>query len=247
MSRPERLRFEQGLRGGLAIAHGDDVLVVVVDVLSFSTAVSVAVDRGIEVLPLRMRDERTAAIAAEHDAVLAGPRGDVLSLSPASIRRAEGVRRLALPSPNGATLSTELDGRGTVVAGCLRNASAVGRACAHHLVRSDRAVVAVVAAGERWDDDSLRPALEDVWGAGAVIAATARPDLASAEALAAADAFSAGRRRGLPLGGLTSGVELAAAGFAEDVAIAAELDTSAAVPLLRGGVFADPGIRPAGG
>ena len=233
-----RIRFEQGLDGGRSIAHGDDVLVVVVDVLSFSTCVSVALDRGIEVVPARWRDERAAALAEEHGAVLAGPRsGPGLSLSPASIRRAEGVRRLVLPSPNGATLSAELAQQGTVIAGCLRNASAVAQASAAHLERAEDAVVAVVAAGERWPDDSLRPAWEDVWGAGAILAALNRDDLAAPEARAAADAFRAASARGLPLGGLVSGRELIDRGFDEDVAIAAELDASTSVPRLTSGRF----------
>ena len=77
-----RVRFEQGLAGGRNIAYVSVVLVVVVDVLSFSTCVSVALDRGIEVIPARWRDERAAALAAEHGAVLAGPRsGGGISLS----------------------------------------------------------------------------------------------------------------------------------------------------------------------
>jgi 2-phosphosulfolactate phosphatase len=233
-----RVRFEQGMEGGRSIAHGDDVLVVVVDVLSFSTCVSVALDRGMAVIPARWRDERAAVLAQEHDAVLAAPRASGgVSLSPASIRGAEGVQRLVLPSPNGATLSSELAERGVVIAGCLRNASATAAACVAHLERAEDAVVAVVAAGERWADDSLRSAPEDVWGAGAILDAIGREDLASPEALAAADAHRAAARRGLPLADLTSGRELVDAGFAEDVRIAAEQDASRVVPRLRHGVF----------
>ena len=210
------------------------MLVVVVDVLSFSTCVSVALDRGIEVVPARWRDEGAAALAEEHGAVLAGPRsGSGLSLSPASIRRAAGVQRLVLPSPNGATLSAELAQQGTVIAACLRNASAVARACAVHLARGDDALIAVVAAGERWPDDSLRPAEEDVWGAGAILDALDRDDLATPEASAARDAFRTAAARGLPLEGLVSGRELVEQGFA----IAAELDASTSVPRLTGGRF----------
>lgn len=170
--------------------------------------------------------------------MLAGPRsGTGLSLSPASIRRAEGVRCLVLPSPNGATLSAELAEHGAVVAGCLRNAAAVARACAAHLERGNDAIVAVVAAGERWLDDSLRPAWEDVWGAGAILDALDRDDLATPEASAARDAFRAASARGLPLAGLVSGRELIDRGFDEDVVIAAELDASTSVPRLTGGRF----------
>lgn len=240
------MRFEQGLLGGRSIAQGDDVLIVVVDVLSFTTCVSVAADRGIAVLPVPRRDGPAEELARTHDAVLAGPRGGPgVSLSPASIRRAEGIERLVLPSPNGATLAAALARHGTVVAACLRNHRAVARACARHLDRSEAASVAVVAAGERWGDDSLRPALEDVWGAGAVLHVLDRPDLATSEAVAAADAFGAAVRRGLPLADVTSGRELIDAGFAEDVEIAAELDSSTAVPVLVDGMFTDQGIRDA--
>ena len=233
-STAHRIRFEQGLSGGLSVAQGDDVLIVVVDVLSFSTCVSVAADRGIEVIPARWRDGRAEELAREHDATLAGSRGgDGVSLSPASIRRSGGVRRLVLPSPNGATLSAELSARGTVIAGCLRNATAVATACALHIERFSTSGVVVIAAGERWDDDSLRPALEDVWGAGAILAALGQEQLASADALAAADAYRAASRRGLPLADLRSGRELIDQGFAEDVGIAGELDSSSVVPTLR--------------
>ena len=77
-----------------------------------------------------------------------------------------------LPSPNGSTICAILAeaGADVVVAG-LRNRRAVA---AHLLERGGR--VLVVPAGERWPDGSLRPAIEDLWGAGGVVAAVLETD-----------------------------------------------------------------------
>jgi 2-phosphosulfolactate phosphatase len=94
-----------------------------------------------------------------------------------------------------------------------------------HAARHDAGTraVAVVAAGERWPDGSLRPAVEDLYGAGAVIEALrvlGWTDL-SPEARAAAAAYTAVRPDlGQALAASASGRELVAAGFGEDVAIA---------------------------
>jgi len=232
-----RVRLEWGPVGAGVLAPVD--VAVVVDVLSFTTTLTVAVERGIEVLPFRWRDERAAAFAAERDAVLAVQRQDALdrggvSLSPASLATAEGVRRLVLPSPNGSSICALLAGSGaTVVGACLRNRSAVAAWLAPRVVAG--ATVALVPAGERWPDGSLRPAVEDLWGAGAVLDALGPADL-STEAEVAVAAFRAAR---LPeaLATCSSGRELVAGGFGEDVDIAAGLDASAVVPVLRDGVF----------
>jgi 2-phosphosulfolactate phosphatase len=163
-----RLRFDWGPAGAVEVGAG---LVAVVDVLSFTTAVTVAVDQGIDVLPYRWRDDSAVAYAEQHDAVLAVGRSQAsetgISLSPASIRRAHGVQRLVLPSPNGSTISQQLAANGsTVVAVSLRNVSAAAAWTAPRLQEDPTLAVAVVAAGERWSDGSLRPAVEDLWGAG---------------------------------------------------------------------------------
>ena len=74
--------------------------------------------------------------ARSRDAVLAVRREDMdeqhpFSLSPGSMCRVTEGTRLVLPSPNGATLSlTAAEYDIPVIAGCLRNASAVAKACA---------------------------------------------------------------------------------------------------------------------
>ena len=68
------LRCEWGLQGLLHLAPSSDALVVV-DVLSFSTAVDITVARGAIVWPYRWKDESAARFAEEKGAVLASGRG----------------------------------------------------------------------------------------------------------------------------------------------------------------------------
>jgi 2-phosphosulfolactate phosphatase len=235
-------RLDWGPTGAHALvadARPGDVAVVV-DVLSFTTTLSIALERGIEVFPYPWATAEAPAYAAERGAVLARGRREGLasgevSLSPASFDNATGVDRVVLPSPNGSSIAFGLAAAGiTVVGACLRNAAAVGRWLAGVDGR-----VSVVAAGERWPDGTLRPAVEDLWGAGAVLAALG-PDGASPEARAAVTAYDA-VRDGLrsALTACASGRELVVAGFARDVEIAAAEGAAGVVPVLRGEVFVD--------
>ena len=238
-----RLRMEWGPTGATAVPAD---YAVVVDVLSFTTTLSVAVERGIEVFPFRWRDSRAAEHAVRHGATLAVGRFEALSrgdarhvsLSPASLSEVEGVERLVLPSPNGSTIAFALaDSGAQVVGACLRNAGAVARWLAPKV--ADGASVVVVPAGERWYDDSLRPAVEDLWGAGAVLAGLVGDDeVASPEARMAVAAWLAVRLPGDLLGS-ASGIELAEVGFAADAEIAAQHDVSEVVPVLVGESFRD--------
>ena len=147
-----------------ALADEADVAVVV-DVLSFATSVTVALEIGATVLPYPWRDDSAVAFAQRHGAVLAVGRSQTgtgrVSLSPAEMRaHAPSGGAVVLPSPNGSTIARRLaSGTTTCVAACLRNAEAVADWLDGRFPHPAR--VAVVAAGERWPDDSLRPAVED--------------------------------------------------------------------------------------
>ncbi len=108
-------------------------------------------------------------------------------------------------------------------------------------VGEDRAAPDVVAAGERWRGATgpLRPAYEDMLGAGAVISALGTRG-ASPEARAAAAVFDDARPdlRELVMG-CGSGIELIDRGAEVDVELAAQLDVSSIVPTLDGAVLVD--------
>jgi 2-phosphosulfolactate phosphatase len=147
-----------GLQGIPALQAQVGVFVIV-DVLSFCTAVDVTVSRGGIVHPWPFDDERGAeAEAVRLGAVLSRCRKDArggLSLSPVSLMGVQPGMHIVLPSPNGAVLSfaaARTLNRVPVLAGCFRNAAAVaGMARA---MAGSRAV-GVIAAGERWPDASL--------------------------------------------------------------------------------------------
>lgn len=228
------VRLEWGPEGVDALAGACAVLVIV-DVLSFSTSVDVAVGRGARILPLPWRDERAAAAATDAGAVLAGERS--WTLRPSSLVDIPAGTFLALPSPNGATLSRRAADAGVrVLAGCLRNATAVAaRATAIG------GPVGVIAAGERWSQDGrpLRPGLEDYLGAGAIVAAMQGGATASPEAAVAATAARSITDIAATVVECTSGRELIKWGHPGDVELAGQLDVSDAVPVLVDGVFAD--------
>lgn len=198
------------------------------DILTFSTAVDVAVARGAIVYP-----------AASDDAIPPEARGAFLaspwrrataerpySLSPASLMTIAAGTRLVLPSPNGSAIVSSLPRGKRVLVGSLRNAAAVAA------FARDAASVGVVAAGERWNTGEPRWALEDFLGAGAIISMLPARMRLSPEAGAARAA--AQRLDVAAIRATASAVELARAGFASDVDLALELDVSEAVPLVTG-------------
>lgn len=228
------IRFEWGEQGVEELAPLSDI-VVIVDVLSFSTCVDVAVSRGATVFPFGWKDERADAYAAKHDAILAKRRGeDGISLSPPSLASLPENARVVLPSPNGSTLTLIAAGHAETYAGCLRNRTALS-----DRINERGGSVTVIACGERWHpDDRLRPALEDQMGAGAIIQrlnGSRSPEAASAEAVFANSEAALAET----LNACASGRELIEKGYPDDVRFASDLDASTAVPCLQNEAYLD--------
>ena len=112
--------------------------------------------------------------------------------------------------------------------GCLRNARAVAEA-AMRLGRK----ISVIPAGERWkDDNTIRVALKDFIGAGAIIRyLKGRKSPESQAAVMVAEHALENLCHILKTS--VSGRELAGLGYEEDTHFAADVDVSECVPIFR--------------
>jgi 2-phosphosulfolactate phosphatase len=220
------VRMAWGPAGIGALAAGVTALVLV-DILRFTTALDVATARGAAVQPAPWPFD--VGDVGDGVEVADGSRPRALSLSPGSLAGVGPGDRIVLPSANGSHCSSLAAATGRVVVGaCLRNAASVGG----WLLYRD-GPVGVIACGERWPDGSLRPAVEDLVGAGAVVAVLAARRSCSPEAEAARVAFEAASADlATVLGECASGRELRAKGMGEDIAWAAASGVSDAVPVL---------------
>ncbi|QUQ68121.1 2-phosphosulfolactate phosphatase [Kutzneria sp. CA-103260] len=234
-----RIRLEWGEDGLAALASSCAVLVVV-DVLSFTTAVDVALDCGGRVVPVRRGDVRAISSARSAGAVVAGDQK--WTLRPSSLLDLPAGTLLALSSPNGAALCARAAASGaTVFAACLRNAETVASEVDKV---ADGRPIGIVPAGERWGATAgpLRHGIEDLLGAGAVAAALMATDSsgASPETRLAASCFSHEIENVVELlQGCVSGRELTAGGHAADIELAAAVGSSSCAPVLRDGVLAN--------
>ncbi len=248
------VRFDWGPTAAATLAAGTGALVVV-DVLSFTTSVSVATGRGISVIPFPLGGEGAAEAARALDAALAVRRAELSpeqpwSLSPRSLMDAPYTPRLLLPSPNGSAiaasvLSAQAGRMGdpspdapAVLAGCLRNVDATVAWLRSREHGTDERPIWLIAAGERWPDGTLRPAVEDQLGAGALAhGLEAAGCILSPEAQTAARAFTGTADVAGTIEQCASGRELAAMGFPDEASIASVLDADGDASILSGGMF----------
>jgi len=201
---------------------------IIVDCLSFSTALNVACENGARVYPFPL-SSKAGKFAKLVDAKVVGKRAELgLSLSPPSLAKLDANDQVVLPSPNGSNLSLFAN-HDLVLCAALRNASAAAT-----LASSTGGDVIIAAAGERWQTDgSLRPAIEDWIAAGAIASCFSVAELTS-EAKHAVSAFNVVKGElAETLASSVSGTELAERGFVQDVEWAAQLNVSTCVPKLN--------------
>lgn len=225
------IRFEWGLEGAIHLSPYVDVAVVV-DVLSFSTCVDIATSRGALVYPCLYKDNRAIELAKSQNASLASIERSLhgLSLSPTSMMNLNSHDKIVLPSPNGSAISFSVKNT-ILLCGCLRNAKAIATK-AQELGQN----ILVIAAGEKWSDGSLRPALEDQIGAGAILSHL--KGTTSPEANAAIWIFEKAKSNLQDvLIECSSGKELIHKKFLEDIKLASEYNVSQIVPILKNNLY----------
>lgn len=226
------IKLEWGIRGVEALLPVSDVIIIV-DILSFSTCVDIATNNGAIVYPYRWKDVSAVDYAKSLNAELADftrKYTDGYSLSPTSLSNIKAKTKLVLPSPNGSTLTLATKMVPTLC-GSLRNAKAV----AEFAVGFGKKI-SIIPAGEQWTTDTLRPAFEDLLGAGAIISyLTGNLSPESKAALAVYEHLKTSLLE--EIRNCSSGKELIERGFEEDIYLAGELNVSNNVPLLTKGSY----------
>ncbi len=242
--RKHRCRIDWGRRGARRAAERGDIIVIV-DVLSFSSLVATALHNGISIFPCTEKDDINV-LARQIGGEAAVRRQEVpekgrFSLSPLTYSPTVAGANVAVASPNGATCSRYAGQASYIFCGGLLNAEAVAGEVSKIMNDSDLAVT-VIACGERekepGGDGPIRFAVEDFLGAGAIISGI--PFEKSPDAMVCEAAFLKSRDNfsGI-IWDCPSGVELRDCGFEEDVKHCARLNIYDSVPVLENGLFID--------
>lgn len=228
-------RFEWGLKGVRDAALRGDIIIIV-DVLSFSSAVVTAAHYGAKIFPSPdyesayvFAEQAGGIVALKRDEAYGGP-----SLSPLSYGPADKGKNYILPSLNGSTCASFISGKGnTLFCGSLLNAEAVADKAME--IKGKRSIT-VIACGEQWNDvtgheNSLRPCLEDYLGSGAILSFLHGSK--SPEASVCNFSFLSVREKLEDLiWDCGSGRELQQKGYDEDVKYCSRLNVYNTVPIL---------------
>ncbi len=225
----------------LAAARGD--IVVIVDVLSFSTSVTVVLANGGTALSYSHQEIQEQggpeAVALRLNAeIISRDRQFTqsrFSLSPVSLKAIQPQDRIVLTSINGARCVSSAAKSPIVVIGALINRLAVAEAISQMLRLSETNRCTLIACGELWSsifpaEEGMRPSIEDLIGVGAIAQALSTEFTLSIEAQNAVDTFNANRENLLSfLSNSISGRQLISRDFGGDVELASQLDSEKVV------------------
>ena len=223
------INLEWGVKGLKKFKPVSDVIIII-DVLSFSTCVDIVLNKSAFIYPYKYMDDTTILYSMQVGAELASTQRSKnnYSLSPGSLLNIKSGSKLVLPSPNGSELSFLSGSAGIItLTACLRNC----RAVAEYAMELGKNIT-LIPAGEKWEDGSIRFAIEDILGAGAVISFL--DGNFSAEALFAKDLYNTLKSDvcGI-LSECVSGKELIEKEFETDVRLACETNVSDSIPVFN--------------
>jgi 2-phosphosulfolactate phosphatase len=242
---PYEVKLDWGIRGAREATKRKEIMIIV-DVLSFSSTVIAAMENQAVIYPFAppINEEarnyanqiRAELVVGRAEAIKTGKR----SLSPISFTVDDYGKSYVLCSLNGAACVEAAKRVPSLLIGSLRNARAVAEA-AIELKKMTGKAITIIACGERWenaasDENELRPGIEDYLGAGAIISYINGSQ--SPEAFVCKQAFKASQQQLTELiSKCGSGRELAERGFKEDVGFCMQLNQSSIVPILSQNKF----------
>ncbi|MFP7299227.1 2-phosphosulfolactate phosphatase [Neobacillus niacini] len=240
---PYTCRVEWGRRGAREAAERGDIIIIV-DVLSFSSTVVSALhyDAVIYPYPPNLDGKEYAKninaefILGRSEAAKAGKP----TLSPVSFNEKHRNKKFVLTSLNGAFCTWIASKVPALLIGSLLNAASVAEVC-NQLRLQKNASITVIPCGELWSDgkeeeDTLRPAIEDYLGAGAILSYLEGEK--SPEAEVCIGAFQQAKPKLTQfIWDCGSGRELREKGFEADVGHCSLLNAYQTVPILKDNHF----------
>ncbi|MGV2940256.1 2-phosphosulfolactate phosphatase [Mesobacillus sp. LC4] len=240
---PFKVKMEWGRRGAREAAERGDIIIIV-DVLSFSSTVVAALNAGAVIFPYppnRDGKKYASSIGAQYILGRAeAARTGNPTLSPVTFNEEHLNERFVLTSLNGAYCSWIAAKVPALLIGSLLNASAAA-VLAGKLQQETGADITIVSCGEMWndareDEDGLRPSVEDYLGAGAILSGLGGSKSPEAEVCAGAFMVSVNRLKEL-VWDSGSGRELRERGYEDDVKYCCQLNVTGTVPIMKDGRF----------
>lgn len=234
---PYRCKLDFGQWGtAQALARKD--IIVIVDTLSFSTAVVTAVAHGGLIYPCSIAED-SVMLAQRLGAEVAVRRSEVphkgwFSLSPITYVGITAGTKIVIPSPNGGTCSASAQTAPCLFIGSFINAKAIANAISQ-VLKTTNLCVTIICCGERElalsNYGETRMAIEDYLGAGAILSYLKYEK--SPEAYVCENAFlHTHKQLEAMLLDCCTGRKLRESGFVSDVQHASQLNLYSSVPIM---------------